>query len=159
MTPKPDPAPKRHPFRLHPDIRATLEINPDQHSPVTSHSRLASFRYALAGSLHVLRYGKNIRIQALATVVVFAIGVWIGLSSESWAILVLTVTINWMAEFTNSAIEAAVNLASPEHHPMARVSKDVAAGTSLLAACAAVIIGLLLLGPPLLSKIASLFAK
>jgi diacylglycerol kinase len=157
--PNPDSSNKRRLFQLHPDIHATLSTNPEEHSPVISRSRIASFRYALAGCLYVLRYQKNIRIQALGTFVVFVIGLWLGLSAESWAILVLTVTINWMAEFTNSAIEAVVNLASPEHHPMARVAKDVAAGTSLLTACASAIVGLLLLGPPLLSKVALLFTK
>ena len=157
--PIPDSSNKRRLFQLHPDIHATLSTNPEEHSPITSHSRVASFRYALAGCLYVVRYQKNIRIQGLVTIVVFAVGLWLGLSTGSWAILVLTVTVNWVAEFTNSAIEAVVNLASPEQHPMARVAKDVAAGTSLLTACASAIIGVLLLGPPLAAKIALLFAK
>lgn len=160
MTPLgPESSNKRRLFQLHPDIHATLSTNPDEHSPITSPDRIASFRYALAGCLYVLRYQKNIRIQAVVTLIIFVVGLWLGLSAESWAILVLTITINWMAEFTNSAIEAVVNLVSPEHHPMARVAKDVAAGTSLLTACAAVIIGLLLLGPPLASRLGLLLAK
>ena len=51
-----------------------------------------------------------------------------------------------MAEFFNAALEAAVNLASREIHPMARVAKDVAAATALLAAVASVIIGALVIG-------------
>lgn len=160
MIPKLDPATKHRLFqRLHPDIRATLAIDPDQHSPITSKSRRASFRYALAGCLYMLRHQKNIRIQALATMVVVVFGLWLGLSAESWAILAVIITLNLMAEFTNSAVEAVVNLASPEHHPMARVAKDVAAGTSLMVACASVVVGLLLLGPPLVARITALFAQ
>ncbi len=141
---------------LHPDMQATLATDPDAYSPITSKSRIASLRYALAGWLYMLRYQKNIRIQTVATILVFALGLWLALPPISWAILVLIITINWMAEFTNAAIEAAVNVASPGIHPMARVAKDVAAATTLLAAVAAVIIGALVMLPPLLERLAPL---
>ena len=101
----------------------------------------------------MLRYQKNIRIQAAFSIFVFVLGLWLGLSALEWAILVLTILVNWLAEFTNAAIEAVVNLASPDFHPMARVGKDVAAATALLAAAGSVIIGALVLGPPLLERL------
>jgi diacylglycerol kinase len=143
----------RHWFRPHPDIQATLSTNPDHFSPITSKSRLASFRYALAGWLYVLRYQKNVRIQAIASIAVFALGLWLGLQPLDWALLIIVITLNWMAEFLNAAIEAVVNVASPNLHPMARVSKDVAAATSLLTAVASVIVGALVMGPPLLERV------
>ena len=101
----------------------------------------------------MLRYQKNTRIQAVATILVFALGLWLSLSPLEWAILIVTITLNWMAEFINAAFEAAVNLASPEVHPLARVCKDIAAASALLAAVAAVIVGALVMGPPLLDRI------
>ena len=53
----------------------------------------------------------------------------------------------------NSAIEAAVDLASPQRHPLAKVAKDLAAATVLIAAFASVVVGLLVLGPPLLRRL------
>lgn len=144
---------RRRFFSLHPDVQATLSTDPDGFSPITSKSRLASLRYALAGWLYMLRYQKNIRIQMVATALVFAVGLWLGLHPLEWAILIMTITFNWMAEFINGALEAAVNLASQEIHPMARVSKDVGAAVSLLAATASLIIGALVIGPPLLERI------
>jgi diacylglycerol kinase len=140
-------------LRFHPDVEATLAAHPDDYSPITSTSRLKSLRYALAGWLYMLKYGKNTRIQALFSVIVFAVGLWLGLAPMAWAILLLTITINWIAEFINGAVEAAINLASPEIHPMARVGKDVAAAASLLAACASVVIGALVMLPPLLERV------
>ena len=58
-----------------------------------------------------------------------------------------------MAEFINAAIEAAVNVASPEFHPMAKVGKDVAAAAVLLGAVSSAVIGLLIFGPPLLERL------
>jgi diacylglycerol kinase len=63
------------------------------------------------------------------------------------------------AEFINTAIEAVVDLASPRKHPLGKVGKDVGAAAVLIAALAAVLIGLLILGPPLLEKLSSLFGK
>jgi len=59
----------------------------------------------------------------------------------------------WMAEFINAAVEATVNLYTSDYHPMAKVAKDVAAATVLLGVVAAVLVGLLILGPPLLVKL------
>ncbi len=148
------PEPRRRGlFSLHPDIQATLETDPDHFSPITSKSRLASFRYALAGWLYMLRYQKNTRIQAAFSLLVFVLGVWLGLRPLEWAVLILTITMNWLAEFINAALEAVVNLASPQVHPMARVCKDVGAAAVLLAAVAALVIGVLIIGPPLLERI------
>jgi diacylglycerol kinase (ATP) len=146
-------------FKFHPDIQATLSVNPDDFSPITSQSRLKSFRYALAGWLYMLRYQKNTRIQAVVSVLIFFLGLWVGLHPLEWAILFLVITINWMAEFINAALEAVVNLASPEIHPMARVCKDVGAAAVLLASVAAIIIGPLVLGPPLLQRLAPLITQ
>jgi diacylglycerol kinase (ATP) len=148
------PEPRRRGlFSLHPDIQATLETDPDRFSPITSKSRLASLRYALAGGLYMLRYQKNTRIQAVFSILVFALGLWLGLHPLDWAVLIVTITINWMAEFINAALEAVVNLASPQIHPMARVCKDVGAAAVLLASVSSVIVGVLVMGPPLLERI------
>jgi diacylglycerol kinase len=140
-------------FQLHPDVKATLAAHPDDYSPITSRSRWKSLRYALAGWLYMLKYGKNTRIQAVFSILVFVLGLWLGLTPITWSILILTITINWVAEFINGAVEAAINLASPDIHPMARVGKDVAAATSLVAAVASAVIGALLLLPPLLERV------
>lgn len=73
-----------------------------------------------------------------------------------WAILVITIAMVFTAEFINTSIEAVVDLASPAHHPLAKVGKDVGAGAVLVAALAALVVGLLILGPPLWARIALL---
>lgn len=134
-------------------LTSTMRIDPDAYSPITSHNRIVSLGYALAGWLYMLRWQKNTRLQAVASVLVMALSLWLQISFVELAIIILTITIVWMAEFINAAVEAVVNLASPELHPMAKVAKDVAAAAVLLGVVAAVLIGLLILGPPLLAKI------
>jgi diacylglycerol kinase (ATP) len=119
-------------------------------------SRLRSFGHALRGWWYVLRTQQNAWIHALIATVVFLLSLWLRLPPRDWAVIILTITMVFAAEFINTAIEAVVDLASPEKHPLAKVGKDVGAGAVLIAALAAVLIGLLILGPPLWAKIASL---
>jgi diacylglycerol kinase len=151
--PQPDSNARRPLLRWHPDTLETLNAQPERYSPIVSTSRVKSLRYALAGWLYMLRYQKNTRIQALASIFVFLVGLWLGLPAHDWAILVVIITMNWMAEFVNAALEAAVNLASPTLHPMARVGKDVGAAAVLLTSVAAVVVAALILGPPLLVRL------
>jgi diacylglycerol kinase (ATP) len=95
----------------------------------------------------------------LATLCVFALGLWLKLELRDWAVLLLTIAMVWTAEFLNTALEAVVDLASPHHHPLAKVGKDVGAAAVLIAAFSAIVIGVLILGPPLWSRLIDLFSK
>ncbi len=130
-----------------------MKIDPDDYSPITSTNRFNSFGYAVAGWLYMLRRQKNTRIQAVASIVTMALALWLQVDFVSLAILILSITIVWMAEFLNAAVEACVNLSTSEIHPMAKVGKDVASAAVLLGVVASVLIGLLLLGPPLLARL------
>ena len=120
-------------------------------------SRAQSFKHAFAGWIYVIRTQQNAWIHALATVCVVAMATWLGLGVRDWAVLILTVAMVWTAEFLNTALEAVVDLASPQRHPLAKVGKDVGAAAVLVASAAAVLVGLLIMGPPLWEKIRSLF--
>lgn len=116
-------------------------------------SRIESFRYAFHGWSHVLKTQRNAWIHGLFAFAAFLIGLWIQLSTQDWAIIVLTIAFVFTAEFINTSIEAVVDLASPDNHPLAKIGKDVGAAAVLIAAIAAVLIGLLILGPPLWQKL------
>ncbi len=111
--------------------------------------RIRSFQYAFEGCFYVLKTQKNAWIHAVITIGVIILGVWLVIPGFDWALLVLTITLVWMAEFFNTAIEAVVDMMMPDPHPLAKIAKDVSAGAVLLVAVAAVIVGLLILGPPL----------
>lgn len=116
-------------------------------------SRVLSFSHAFRGLWYVLRTQKNAWIHSLATLLVIAMAAWLQLTGRDWALLVIVIAMVWSAEFINTAIEAIVDLASPTHHPLAKVGKDVGAAAVLIAAAASIIVGLLVMGPPLLAKI------
>jgi diacylglycerol kinase len=135
-----------------------LTERPEDHAAQRSWNRIDSFRYAFAGLWYMLRTQRNAWIHAAFTVVVVAVGFWLALDTLEWALIVLSIGGVWMAEFVNTALEAVVDLASPDIHPLARVGKDVAAGAVLVGAGTAVVVGLLVLGPPLLAKLRPLLA-
>jgi diacylglycerol kinase len=120
-----------------------------RHAP----SRWASFRFAWAGCRYVFRRHPNSWLHAAATSAVLILGWWLDIGRWDWAVLALAIGIVWVAEMINTAIEAVVDLASPNLHPLAKVAKDVAAAAVLAAALTALIVGLLILGPPLWERI------
>jgi diacylglycerol kinase (ATP) len=125
-------------------------MNPDpSKSRRRAVSRIASFRHAFAGWWYVLRTQHNAWIHAVASVAILVVALGLGLERLEWAILILIVTVVWVAEFVNTAVETLVDLLSPEIHPLAKIAKDIAAASVLIAALAAIVIGLLLLGPKL----------
>ena len=115
-----------------------------------------SFYFAFAGLFFLFRTQRNARIHLFIGACVFAVAGWLGVSRAEWVVLVLTSACVIILEGLNTAIEAAVDLASPDVHPLAKHAKDLAAGMVLVAALAAVAVGLIVLGPPLSAK---LFAR
>jgi diacylglycerol kinase len=120
-------------------------------------SRIASFGHALRGWYYAMRSQQNTWIHGTVSLLVFLICFWLQLPPRDWAVIILTTAMVFSAEFLNTAIEVVVDLASPAKHPLAKVGKDVGAAAVLVAALAAILIGLLILGPPLWTKIVVLF--
>lgn len=110
---------------------------------------LRSVVLAWAGIRFTFRTQRNMRYHCLIAMLVCGLGVIVSLDQTEWAIIILTIALVMALEVVNTAIEQAVDLASPQIHPLAKTAKDAAAGAVLLAAAAAVIIGLLIIGPPL----------
>ena len=120
-------------------------------------SRIISIGHALRVWQYVLKTQRNAWIHSLTAATVILLSWWLEIPPRDWAVLILTIAMVFTAEFINTSIEAVVDLASPQKHPLAKVGKDVGAGAVLIAALAGVLIGLLILGPPLWTRLALLF--
>ncbi len=120
-------------------------------------SRAYSFEHAFYGWWYVIRTQRNAWIHAAISMAVVVVAFWLHLPLRDWAVLFLTIALVWTAEFINSALEAVVDLASPQQHPLAKVGKDVGAAAVLIASLAAILVGLLILGPPLWIKLSIWF--
>ncbi|MFZ9270257.1 MAG: diacylglycerol kinase family protein [Prochlorococcaceae cyanobacterium] len=114
----------------------------------------ASFRYAAKGLVYGFTSQRNFRIHVITGAVVFGLGLWLGLSIDRLAVLVLTVAAVLVLELLNTATEAVVDLAiGRQFHPLAKIAKDCAAAAVLVAALASLLIAVLLLVPPLLTRL------
>jgi len=123
-------------------------------------SRARAFRYAFSGWWFVIRTQRNAWIHAMVSVAVVLISFWLQLSARDWAVIIIAIAMVWTAEFINTALEAVVDLVSHhEHHELARVGKDVGAAAVLIAAISAALIGLMVLGPLLYTRILQFFPK
>lgn len=122
-------------------------------------SRIRSLGHALRGWWYVIRTQQNAWIHALVTSAVVVLSAWLGLPAWDWAVLFLAIALVWLAEFVNTALEAVVDLASPHQHPLAKVGKDVGAAAVLIAALTSILVGLLILGPPLWERLQGLLPR
>jgi diacylglycerol kinase (ATP) len=124
---------------------------PEQsHAPRRAATLLLSFGYAFAGIRYLLWTQRNAKIHSVISLLAVALGFLLRIELGEWLALVLTIMLVLAAEGLNTAIEAVVDLASPAYHPLAKIAKDVAAGTVLLTAIGAVIVGLMVFLPRLL---------
>jgi diacylglycerol kinase len=123
----------------------------DDRDPIPLPTRIIrSFHFAFQGLFYLFRTQRNARIELVIGAIACGLGAWLKISSTECAVLVVTICGVLILEGLNTAIEAAVDLASPEVHPLAKTAKDVAAGMVLIAAMGAIVIGALIFGPKLI---------
>jgi len=115
--------------------------------------RAKSFTYATRGIYIFIKTTHNAWVHLVILAIAIALGVYFDITHIEWMMLTLAGGFVLVTEALNTAIEIDINLTSPEYHPYARDTKDVAAGAVLIAAIAASIIGLLIFGRYILAAL------
>ncbi len=108
--------------------------------------RAKSFSHAGRGIWIFIKTTHNAWIHISIFVAVITLGVYLQITTVEWMILLLASGFVLAAEAFNTAIEIDIDLTSPEYHPYAKDTKDVAAGAVLISAVTALIIGALIFG-------------
>ena len=109
--------------------------------------RAKSFSYAGRGFLLFLKTTHNAWVHCVFLLCAIVLGFYFGITRIEWMFLTLTAGFVLAAEAFNTAIEIDIDLTSPEYHPYARDTKDVAAGAVLISAVTATIIGVFIFLP------------
>lgn len=109
----------------------------------------ASLRIALAGAAYTLRTERNARIQLVIGGGALLLGLILRISAVEWAILLLLFFLVLALESLNTAVEAVVDLVTDDHHELAKVAKDTAAGAVVLMAMGSIGVGIAIFGPRL----------
>lgn len=108
------------------------------------------FSNAFRGMYVAWKATRHAFIHLLATLIVIIFGFYFKVSSFEWIALTFAIGFVLVSEIFNTAIEIDIDLTSPEYHPYARDTKDVAAAAVLLSAFVAVIVGLIIFLPKIL---------
>lgn len=113
--------------------------------------RAKSFTYAGRGIWLVLKTTHNFWIHLVVLFAAIVFGILFRISQNDWMLLVFAAGLVLAAEAINTAIEIDIDFVSPRYHPLARDTKDVAAGAVLIAAITAAIVGAFVFVPYLLA--------
>ncbi len=119
-------------------------------------NRVQSFQVAFIGIWHTLKTQRNAQIHLFIALMILALGLILNLNFTEWAIIALTMGFVIATEMLNTAVEAAMDFATTDFDPQIKIVKDVAAGAVLVSAMAAVVVGLLIMGPKLLKMVLSM---
>ena len=115
-----------------------------------------SMRFALNGLIILLRKERNFRIMGIVSVIVVIVGYSLDYFGEhlnrfEWAILWCAMGLVFVSEGLNTALETTIDVIHPEQNPMIGRAKDMAAGATLTASIVAIIVGLYIFGPHVMS--------
>lgn len=106
---------------------------------------IESFKYALEGIEYCLKTQRNMRLHLVIAAAVVAGCAFLQISSLEYIMIIISISLVFICELINTAVEKAVDTATKDYDPVAKVAKDVAAGAVLIAAINSVIVGFLVL--------------
>ena len=104
-----------------------------------------SFEQAYRGLVYAVRTQRNMRIHVIIATLVLVASLLVDVRKLELAVLVLVILLVLITEMLNTALEFAVDLATKEYHPLAKLAKDVSAGAVLVSSVGAVLVGYLIL--------------
>jgi len=115
-----------------------------------------SMRFALNGLITLLRTERNFQIMGIVSVIVVIVGYSLDYFGEhlnrfEWAILWCVMGLIFVYDGLNTALETTIDVLHPDQHPMFGRAKDMAAGATLAASIIAIIVGLYIFGPHVMS--------
>ncbi len=108
---------------------------------------MKGFVYAFRGLVKGVCEELNMMLHLVAAAVVTIVGLYVGLEQWEWVAVVLSMGLVLSLELLNTAVEGLVDMISPEWSEKAGRIKDFAAGAVLVAALAALVVGVLVFGP------------
>ncbi|MEG0323762.1 MAG: diacylglycerol kinase family protein [Raoultibacter sp.] len=122
-----------------------------------SEGKSFSFPTAFACALHGLAYAfasqRNMKIHLVGALLAVVLGVVFGIAPAEWAVIALCIAVVFACECMNTALEAVVDLVSPEYSELAKHAKDCAAGAVLVCAFGSLVVAACIFLPRIISLI------
>ncbi|MCI7774666.1 MULTISPECIES: diacylglycerol kinase family protein [Enorma] len=104
---------------------------------------IRSFGYAIEGFRTAVATERNIKVQLLVGVLAIVAGVVLKIDALSWVLVLLCIGLVLFAELVNTSIEAIVDLATQDLHPLAKRAKDIAAASVFTLSITAAVVGII----------------
>jgi len=127
--------------------------------PIKPANWLESVNCAIEGVLWATRSQRHLRWHFLAAMAVLVSAFLLRIHLFELILLTFAITLVLFSELVNTALEAVVDLVSPDFHPLAKQAKDVAAGAVLVASIGAVVVGFFTLGHHLFPGVDSVLGR
>lgn len=118
---------------------------------------IKSFGYSWDGLKYAFKYEQSMTIHILTTVMIVVLGFILKLNFQEWLLCIVLIGLVISTELINTAIEAVVDLACPEVHPLAKTAKDTASAAVFVFAFTAFVCGVLLFVPKLIPWIQNIW--
>ena len=106
-----------------------------------------SFKFCYEGMKYAFYHEQNILVMMVVGIIALVLGIVFKLALSERLALILTIGVVLSLEMLNTAIEAVVDLVSPQKHPLAKVAKDAASGAVGIMSIFAAILGLMIFLP------------
>jgi diacylglycerol kinase (ATP) len=110
-------------------------------------ARMKSVTHAWRGICVFFKTTQNSWIQSSCFFLEIILAIILRISITEWILVIMSGGLLLVAEAFNTAIEIDIDLTSPNYHPYARDTKDVAAGAVLLMATLTTVVGLIIFLP------------
>ena len=116
------------------------------------HGLRESFKISTLGIFYLFSYHRNMRIIFMLGTAAFLLGIYFQLKGIELVILCITITLVFMAEIFNTAIEMMLDMTTSKYHTLIKLVKDIAAAVVLLASLNALAVGVIIFGKRLLIR-------
>ena len=105
------------------------------------HGLRESFEFAFKGIFYLFLFHRNMRIIFMLGVAAFILGLYFQLKGIELVALCITITLVFVAEIFNTAIEMLMDILSVKYHVRIKLVKDIAAAVVVIACLNAVAVG------------------
>lgn len=99
------------------------------------------FNVAFEGIFETIRTERHMKFHCFCTIIIFILSLFLDIGKYEALAIILSVSLIWIAELFNTAIESCVDMITEKYHPLAKRAKDIAAGAVLVAALNALFVG------------------
>ena len=105
---------------------------------------MGSVKLAIKGIVYLFLYHRNMRIIFMLGIAALLLGFYLNLKGIELVALCITITLVFMAEIFNTAIELLIDISKDKYHTLIKLVKDISAAVVLLASLNAMAVGYIL---------------